>query len=100
MAEHSEEIRQFIREHSSLFWYIKEEAKERISLEFLVETILNYGTLADVKRLFELVGLENTADIFSRQTNRTRCNYFPQVKNFFTLYFNRHVQRNINTISN
>jgi hypothetical protein len=44
MPEHSEEIKQFIRGHSSLFWYIKPEAKERISLEFLVETILNYGS--------------------------------------------------------
>ena len=100
MPEHSEEIKKFIREHSSLFWYVKEEAKEKVSIEFLVEIILNYGIIEDVKKLFELIGFEKTAEIFFKQTNRMRCNYFPQVKIFFTLYFNRHVQRNINTIAN
>jgi hypothetical protein len=51
MTEHSEEIKQFIRDHSSLFWYIKPEAKERISLEFLVETILSFGNSRDVRWL-------------------------------------------------
>ncbi len=90
MAEHNEEIKQFIRDHSGLFWYIKPEAKERISLEFLVETILNYGSLGDVKKLFELIGLKETAKIFFRRSTMKRNNYFPQVKNYFTMYFNRH----------
>lgn len=100
MPKHNEDIKKFIHEHSSLLWYVKEDAKERISLELLVETILNYGTLDDVKKLFELISIEKAAEIFFQQTDRKRCNYFPKVKNFFTLYFNRHVQRNINTISN
>jgi len=52
MPEHREEIKKFIKERSSLFWYIKEDAKERISLEFLVETILSFGNGNDIKRLF------------------------------------------------
>lgn len=99
MIEHNEEIKRFIREHSSLFWYVKDDAKEKISLEFLVETILNYGGLEDIKQLFELIGIDKSAEIFFKQVNRTRCNYFPQVKNFFTIYFNRHVQRNLNSVT-
>lgn len=91
MAEHSEEIKQFIRERNSLFWYIKPEAKEKISVEFLVEHILNYGSLDDVKRLIELLGIKKTAEIFFQRSSLQRNNYFPKVKNYFTLYFNRHV---------
>jgi len=90
MPEHSEEIKKFIREHSSLFWYIKEDAKERISLDSLVEHILNYGNIEDVKTLIELLGIKKVSKIFFKQINRKRCNYFPKVKNYFTLYFNRH----------
>ena len=90
MTEQSKEIKRFIKGHSSLFWYIKEDAKERISVELLVETILNYGELKDVKKLFALVGTKKTAEIFFKQTRNRRCNYFPKVKCFFTHYFNRH----------
>ena len=90
MAEHSKEIKRFIKDHSSLFWYIKQDAKQSISTEFLVETILNYGELKDVKKLLELLGTRRTAEIFFQQTRNRRCNYFLKVKNYFTLYFNRH----------
>jgi hypothetical protein len=92
----SDEVKKYIRERSELFWYIKEAEKENISLEFLVETILNFGSLDDVKKLFDLIGIEKTAGIFYKQISRKRCNYLPKVKNYFTLYFNRHVQGNIN----
>ena len=88
--EHSDDIKIFIREHQSLFWYVKEDAKEKISIDYVVETILNYGALDDVKKLIELLGIKNISEVFFRQTARTRHNYFPQVKNYFTLYFNRH----------
>jgi hypothetical protein len=60
----------------------------------VVETILNYGTLEDVRELIKLLGLENTAQIFYQATeNRPRKNYIPQVENFFKLYFDRHVRQ-------
>jgi len=89
------EIKQFIKENSSLFWWIKEEKKENISQEFLVETILNYGDINSVKKLFELFGINKVAEIFYKQTSRERINYFPQVVNFFNLYFKRHASRSI-----
>jgi hypothetical protein len=38
------EVKAFIRKHSSLFWYIPEDKKEDISLDVLVEVILNWGS--------------------------------------------------------
>jgi hypothetical protein len=90
MKANSKKIKRFIKDHSSLFWYIKQDAKESISVEFLVETILNYGELKDVKKLLALLGTKRTAEIFFQQTRNRRCNYFPKVKNYFALYFDRH----------
>ena len=89
-------IKEFIRENSSLFWWIKEEEKENISIEFLVETILNYGNEKNIKKLFDLVGIDRVADIFYKQTSCRRVNYFPQVVNFFNLYFKKNARRSIN----
>ena len=88
------EIKQFISENSSLFWYILEEEKQNISIAFLIETILNFGDEKSVKKLFDLVGINKVAAIFYKQTSRKRVNYFSQVVNFFDLYFKRHAQRN------
>ena len=92
----SPEIKQFIRENSSLFWYIPEKEKENISQELLVETILNYGDEKSMKKLFCFLGTEKVADVFYRQTHKNgiaakRVNYFPRVIHFFNLYFKRHV---------
>lgn len=84
------EIKQFIKENSSLFWYIPEEKKQDISHEVLVEFILNYGNQKSVKKLFKLLGIRRVAEIFRKQTNRKRVNYFPSVINFFNLYFNKY----------
>ncbi len=84
-------VREFIRENSPLFWYIKEDAKESISLEFLVENILHYGNEKSVKRLFDLVGIKKVADIFYKQIAGKRVNYPPRTVHFFDLYFRKHV---------
>lgn len=85
------EIRKFIRKNSNLFWYIPDNKKEDISLEVLVEFILNYGSREAVKEMFEIVGIQKVAAIFYKQANKERSNYFLPVKNFFQLYFDRHV---------
>lgn len=92
MMENSTEIKQFIKENSSLFWYIPEDKKQDISHEVLVEFILNYGNQNSVKKLFNLLGINQVANIFYKQTNRQRVNYFPQVTNFFNLYFQKYAQ--------
>jgi hypothetical protein len=85
----------YIAQHASLFWYTPEAKKSEISDSLLVETILNYGTMNDVKALFNLMGIEKVADVFFSAKGRQKLNYFPQIYNFFTLVFNRYVpQRN------
>ena len=86
---------EYIKQHASLFWYTPEAKKSEISDSLLVETILNYGTMEDVKALFDLMGIEKVADVFFSAKGRQKMNYFPQIYNYFTLVFNRYVpQRN------
>ena len=90
MPGNTEEIKSYIRERKELFWYTKEDQKEKISLDFLVETILNFGSLEDAKKLFALIGIKETASIFFKNSQKNRNNYLPKVRNYFRLYFERH----------
>lgn len=86
-------LRQFVEEHKNLFWYTPKDKLFEISDELLVETILNYGTLNDVKELFRLLGIKKAAEIFFHSINlseRRKNNYYPEVCNFFTLLFKRY----------
>jgi hypothetical protein len=89
----SPEIKQFIREHSNLFWYTPEDKKEDISHEFLVETILNYGDKAAVVRLFKLLGIKKVSEIFFKSiylSERRKGNYHEITINYFTLVFGKY----------
>ena len=88
--KNSPEIKEFIKENSSLFWYIPEEKKQDISHEVLIEFILNYGDEKSVKKLFNLLEINYVADIFYKQTNRNRINYQKRTIHYFNLYFNRY----------
>lgn len=85
----SPDIKEFILSHSSLFWSIPADKKENISEDLLVETILNYGTLDDVRSLVSLLGKEKIANVLRNATGRKRLNYFPEVYNYFSILFNR-----------
>ena len=85
------DIQIFILKNKHLFWSVPAEKKIDISDALLVETILNYGSLEDVRELLSLLGITKTAAVFFHTTKqKTRHNYFPPVENFFRLYFNRH----------
>ncbi len=89
----SPEIKEFIRENSHLFWYTPENKKEEIGSEFLVETILNYGDVNAVKKMFNLLGVKKVAKIFFDSINiseRRKNNFHELTINYFTLFFNRH----------
>ena len=86
-------LKELIQQNSNLFWWVPEEKKDNISLDALVEAILNYGSEESVKKLFEYFGEKKVAQIFKKNTaKRTRVNYFPEVVNYFNLYFSKHVQ--------
>jgi hypothetical protein len=89
----SPEIKQFIKENSTLFWYIPENKKEDISPEVLVETILNYGDMNAVKKLFNLFGIKRVAEIFFISINlseRRKGNFHELTINYFTHFFKRY----------
>lgn len=87
------EMQRFIQEHSYFWWWVPEKAKQNLNLSSIVEATLNYGSLDDIKQLFDLVGIESVADIFRQQTRQLRTNYSPRAKQFFSIYFDRHVSR-------
>jgi len=89
----SPEVKAFIQEYSNLFWYTPEDKKEDISQEFIVETILNYGDMIAVKKLFKLYGIKKAAEIFFNSINiseRRKANYHELTLNYFTLLFKRY----------
>lgn len=86
----SPEIKAFIRENSHLFWYTPEDKKEDISLEFLVETILNYGDIDDIKKIISVIGIKEISKIFLGAEGRKKMNYYPDIYNYFLLYFKRY----------
>jgi hypothetical protein len=79
----SKDIKQFIRESEALFWGVRPEEKENISMNVLVETILNYGNEERVKTLFDLLGVKTVAEIFFRQISGKRSpantTFFPPI---------------------
>jgi len=87
---YNSEIKAFIREKSSLFWSVPEDKKEEVSPGLLVETILNYGTMDDVRTLFRLMGIEEVSRIFFNAKGRQKLNYYPQIYNYFSLLFKKY----------
>jgi hypothetical protein len=85
----SHDIKSFIRSRSSLFWYTPEDKKKDISPDLLVETILNYGTLDDIRTLMGIMGKQEMSRIFFSASGRRKKNYYPEIYNFFSLYFKR-----------
>ena len=79
-----------IQKHSALFWCTPQDKKEEISDELLIETILNYGTLDDFKELEHLMGRAYMSSIFMNLEGRKIGNYFPEIYNFFYLYFSKY----------
>jgi hypothetical protein len=86
----SPEIKAFIRENKSLFWYTPEDKKEEISLELLVETILNYGDMNTIKKLISILGIKEISRIFFSAKGRKKLNYYPEIYNYFSLLFSRY----------
>jgi hypothetical protein len=88
--EYSPELKEFIRRNSHLFWYTPEDKKEQISSELLVETLLNYGNLDEIKALIQLLGVREISRIFFNASGRKKLNYYPEIHNFFSLLFSRY----------
>ena len=86
----SPELKEFIRQHSDLFWYTPVDKKEDIDPELLLETILNYGSLDDIRTLFKIWGIREAANVFYGAEGRKKLNYFPEIYNYFSLFFKKY----------
>ena len=90
----SAELKQYIEDHKNLFWYSPSPKSETVSDELLVEIILNYGSMDDIRKLFSVMKINNVARIFFDSINksdRRKGNYHELTLNYFTLLFNRYV---------
>ena len=56
-----------------------------ISDDLLVETTLNYGTLDDFRELRRIMTPKRLAKVFFSATGRKAGNYYPEIRNFFSL---------------
>ena len=91
----SPEIKEFIHQQRNLFWFTPEDKKEEISNEFLVETILNYGDINDVRSLFKIMGFGQLSEIFYNIKGRRKLNYYPEIYNFYSNLIHKYEHSNI-----
>ncbi len=81
-------IGDFVKKRKHLFWSTRNY--DGLSSGAVVEAILNYGDMNDVRELIALLGMKEVAKIFRENTNRARVNYRPEVVNYFQLYFQKY----------
>ena len=81
-------IGEFVKKRKYLFWSTKNY--DGLSQEAVVEAILNYGNMNDVRELIFLLGIRRVAGIFYKQIHRKRINYDPKIVNYFSLYFQKY----------
>jgi len=80
---------QLVEPRPYLWWWVRD--KEKLSLESVVQGVLAYGDMDDVRKLFHLVGPEKVRHIFFQQISGRRCNYRPETVNFFKKVFSKDV---------
>ena len=81
-------IGDFVKKRKYLFWSTKNY--DGLSNEAVVEGVLNYGDMNDVRELIALLGIQEVAKIFRENTNRARINYDPKIVNYFSLFFQKY----------
>ncbi|MEK7669468.1 MAG: hypothetical protein AAB350_02670 [Patescibacteria group bacterium] len=88
-------IHEFIKERPYLVWYVGKKDLDRLDEPSIVEHVLNYGNWDNVQKMIKILGLKKTAEIFYKKSTPDkfgRQNYRPEIKHYFQLYFNKHIQ--------
>ncbi len=80
----------FIERHKGLFWYTPEASLQSISDDLLVEATLNHGTLDDYRELKDILTPQHLAKVFFSAKGRKAGNYFPEIRNFFSLVLKKY----------
>ena len=88
-------IQEFIKKRPHLVWYVSKENLGGLNEESIVEHVLNYGDWDDVEEMIKILGIQKTAQIFREKSSGDkfgRQNYRSEIKHYFQLYFQKHVQ--------
>lgn len=83
-------VQDIITKKPYLAWYVKNP--EFLSDESVLEHVLNYGNWDDVKTYNKIKGLLKTSEIFKKLALKKRSNLLPEVKQYFTRYFDKYAQ--------
>jgi hypothetical protein len=75
-----------------IFWDIPKESIDNLSNESLIERLLNYGDMDQLRSIVK--DKEEFKKNYLRIRNQKRCNLFPEVVNYIDLYLNKNAQRN------
>lgn len=97
-TEQSGQLSELIEQNSHLFWFISQDKKSEVSEEVLLETIFNYGDMAAVKQLIQILGLKKASELFfglMQKSNRRKGNFHELTINFFTEFFHRRASQHI-----
>lgn len=81
-------IYNFIKKRPYLVWHTTDY--HSLSEEAIMEAVLNYGDWDDVQEMMKILGSKKIVRIFKKQSRQKRCNYRPEIKNFFGLYFKKY----------
>lgn len=81
-------INDFIKKRPYLIWHTKNF--DNLSVDSIVEAVLNFGSWDDFEEMVKILGIKKTASIFRKRLKQKRCNYRPEIKNYFQLYFQKY----------
>jgi hypothetical protein len=82
------ELNNLIKNRPYLIWHTKNY--DKLSQQAIIEAVLNYGSFDDFKKVVKILGIKKTATIFKKGASQKRCNYRPEIKNYFLLYFKKY----------
>ncbi len=80
-------LQEFVKKRKYLFWDVHLEGLDEGAV---VERILNYGDLDDVREMFKIIEIRKVASIFKKQIAWSRNNYRAQIKNYYKMYFEKY----------
>ncbi len=81
-------VNDIIKNKPYLAWDVKDLSI--LSEESVLERVLNYGNWDDVQGYIKIKGILDTKRIFNKLLNKKRVNLFPEIRHYFTIYFNKH----------
>jgi len=82
------QAREMVKRKPYLVWYSKNH--DDLSVQSIVEAVLNYGDWDDVLEIKEILGVKGMQAVFKEIKSKRRVNLRPQTINFFDNYFEKY----------